>query len=118
MDNLVNEIFLGVMDLQEAKNHQIQLSKLGVELTFKTNGATCTTGCKVTVEVWGWERDEEVLRNYFSQDYLKNMKGHVPNFEHLNAVYDPSGLETVCQACGAKFSPKLEACPDCGLVYS
>lgn len=111
-------ILIGVMDLQEAKNHQLRLKSEGVELVLKTNGETCTTGCKVTVEVWGKEEDVSLLQKYFQSDYLKHVKGHEPNFEHLSAVYNSEAVEVICQACGAKFSPKQSECPDCGLCYS
>jgi len=110
-------LFLGVMELQEAKNHQLQLKAKGVEIELKVNGKTCTTGCKVTVEVWGKEADEAPIKFYFQSDYLKHVRGHEPNFENLSQVFDTSADEVVCQACGAKFSPKKNECPDCGLVY-
>lgn len=113
----MEEIFLGVMDLQEAKNHQLKLKASGVELILKTNGKTCTTGCKVTVEVWARSADAESLKAHFQQDYLKHVKGHEPDFELLSQVFDPSATEVICQACGAKFSPSENECPDCGLVY-
>lgn len=113
----MEEVFLGVMDIHEAKTHQIKLKEQGVNLTFKTNGATCTTGCKVTVEVWGLSSDSEKIKSYFQQDYFKHVKGHEPNLEHLSQVFDPSMTEVICQACGAKFSPKASECPDCGLMY-
>ncbi len=113
----MEEVFLGVMGLQEAKNHQYELKEKGIEIRLKTNAQTCTTGCKVTVEVWGSEEDKEVLHQHFQNDFLKHVKGHAPNLEHLSAVYDPSASEVVCQACGAKFSPVANECPDCGLVY-
>ena len=49
----MEDFFIAVMELQDAKNHQLALQREGVELIFKTNGHTCTTGCKVTVEVCG-----------------------------------------------------------------
>ncbi len=114
----MEELFLGVMDLQEAKNHQFKLKGLGVAIELRTNDKTCSTGgCKVTVEVWGREGDREVLVNHFQSDYKKHVMGHEPNFEHLSAVFDPSLAEVTCQACGAKFSPSMSECPDCGLCY-
>lgn len=113
----MEEVFLGVMELQEAKNHQLKLKPLGVELNLKTNSQTCTTGCKVTVEVWGKESDKEALMNHFQSDYLKHVQGHEPNFEHMSAVFDPNAEEVTCQACGMKFKPTATECPDCGLVY-
>jgi len=113
----MDELFLGVMDLQEAKNHQYKLKNMGVSLKLKTNGATCSSGCKITVELWGLVKDESLLMEYFKNDYLKHVKGHIPNFDHLSSVFDMSASEVVCQACGAKFSPEVNVCPDCGLVY-
>ena len=113
----MEEMFFGVMDLQEAKNHQYRLKSLGIDLILKMNDQTCTTGCKVTVEVWGREEDREGLMKHFQSDYLKHVQGHVPNFEHLSAVFDPTAAEVICQACGAKFAPTASECPDCGLVY-
>jgi hypothetical protein len=114
----MDEIFLGVMDLQEAKNHQHKLKSLGVEIIFKSNPQTCSQGsCKVTVEVWGLKSDELILMSHFQNDYLKHVKGHFPNVEHLSAVFDANASEVICQACGTKFNPASCECPDCGLVY-
>jgi hypothetical protein len=114
----MEEVFLGVMDLQEAKNHQYRLKQNGIELALKRNPETCSTGgCKVTVEVWGRESDKEALVKHFQTDYLKHVQGHTPNFEYLSAVFDPTAAEVICQACGTKFSPTAQECPDCGLVY-
>ena len=113
----MEDFFIAVMELQEAKNHQLALGREGVELIFKTNGHTCTTGCKVTVEVWGNEADAAKIQRHFQSDYLKHVKGHEPDFAHLSAVFDPTAAEVTCQACGAKFTPSGNECPDCGLVY-
>lgn len=110
-------IFLGVMELQEANNHKLKLLNQGVELTLKVNPQTCTTGCKVTVEVWGNHDQEETIKSHFQNDYLKHVKGHEPNFNNLSQVFDPNQSEVICQACGASFSPTVNECPDCGLVY-
>ncbi|MGE3610107.1 MAG: hypothetical protein AB7I27_11010 [Bacteriovoracaceae bacterium] len=113
----MEEVFLGIMGLQEAKNHQLKLKQQGIDIILKTHQETCTTGCKVTVEVWGQDIDRDKLQQYFSTDFLKHVKGHEPDFEHLSAVFDPSAEEVICQACGAKFKPTSTECPDCGLVY-
>jgi hypothetical protein len=113
----MEQIFLGVMELQEAKNHQYALQAKGVALTLKVNDQTCTSGCKVTVEVWAQGTDEAVIKQHFQSDYLKHVKGHEPDINLLSAVFD-TGLEMViCQACGFKFAPNASEYPDCGLVY-
>lgn len=113
----MDQIFLGVMELQEAKNHQLKLKVQGVNLTLKVNDQTCTTGCKVTVEVWAEQADDVVVKSHFKDDYFKHVRGHEPNLEHLSQVFDPTASEVICQACGAKFSPTVNECPDCGLMY-
>lgn len=110
-------IFLGVMNINEARTHQQKLKDQGVIVEFRTNGHTCTTGCTVTVEVWGRHEDEEKLSSYFREDYLKHVRGHAPDFEALNEIFDPARETVVCQACGTAFSPALQECPDCGLFY-
>jgi hypothetical protein len=117
-NNEVNEVFISVMALQEAQTHQLRLQDKGVSLSLKTNGETCTTGCKVTVEVWGVEADRSLLQEYFNSEFMKNIQGHLPNFDHLAQVFDPLAAEVICQACGMKFSPTMNECPECGLVYS
>ena len=70
----MDELFFGVMGLQEAKNHQYALKEKGIEIILKTNEQTCTTGCKVTVEVWGREQDKEALLQHFQNDFFKHVK--------------------------------------------
>lgn len=113
----MEELFLGVMSLQEAKNHQLKLKEDGITLTLKVNNQTCTTGCKVTVEVWADASDEARIKLHFQADYFKNVKGHEPNLDNLSQVFDPSAEFVICQACGASFSPTVNECPSCGLVY-
>jgi hypothetical protein len=114
----MEEVFLGVMELQDARHHQAKLKALGVEVSFRTNPQTCGSGgCKVSVEVWGQEKDRGQLEAHFQQDYLKHVQGHTPNVEHLSQVFDPSLTEVICQACGTRFNPAANQCPDCGLCY-
>jgi hypothetical protein len=109
--------FIGVMDLNEAKTHQIKLNSLSLEVEFRTHPSTCTTGCKVTVEVWGKIDQQNKIFSYFQEQHLKNLKGHVPDFNQIVQVFDPQKSSVICQACGHEFSTELKTCPDCGLVY-
>jgi hypothetical protein len=113
----MEEVFLGVMELQDAKNHQLNLKERGITLHLKSNKETCRTGCKVTVEVWGLKINLPQIQEYLKDDYFRHVQGHLPNFEHMSQVFDPNSAEVVCQACGAAFSPAQNECPDCGLVY-
>jgi len=113
----MTELFLGVMDLNEAKYHQIKLKNLGVDIEFKTNGETCTSGCRVTVEMWAKENDQESITSYFKSEQGKHTQGLNLDLNALNSVFDTSMSAVTCQACGMEFSPTEKECPDCGLVY-
>jgi hypothetical protein len=114
----MEEILLGILGLQEAKDVQLKLKNQGVEVQLKSNPKTCSTGgCSITVELWGLEQDLEVIKVFFGSEFAKNLEGHDVNYEALNEVFDPNASEVTCQACGAKFKPTASECPDCGLVY-
>ena len=112
MENLIH---LGVMDLNEAKHLKERLLKEGIELILNHDGATCTRGCRVTVELSVLEKDFEKVSHFMAQDYLKNLEGHDYNLELLDNVFDPNSEWAICPACGTKFSTGLSICPECEL---
>lgn len=113
------ELFLGIMPLNEAKRIQKKLAELEVPSELKTNDATCTTGCTVTVELWTDSQYEDQVRAFFSKEQERDLGGLEINAAFLNETFDPEADEVTCQACGEKFGPKVNAseCPECGLVY-
>lgn len=114
----MGEIFLGIMELQDATNHQLALKRKGVDVVFRTHRETCTSGCKITVELWGQEQDSSTLESYFSHEQKRQLASLGANEELLKEVYDTSAEKVICQACGHEFTPEHTECPDCGLVYS
>lgn len=110
-----NLIHFGVMDLNEAKNLKDRLLKDGVELVLNHDGATCTRGCRVTVEVSVAESDFEKVKNLMTKDYLRNLEGHEYNPELFNHIFDPNSEWATCPACGTTFSTGLTICPECEL---
>lgn len=117
MSNSLEECLIGVFDLNEAKTHQLKLKEKKIDLIFKTHPSTCTSGCKVTVEVWCKPTDLNFIQEYFKEAYLKNLSGHSLDFKQLNEVFDSHQEKVICQACGESFSSQLTTCPSCGLVY-
>jgi hypothetical protein len=114
----MNEVFLGNFELAEAKLIQLRLKDSEIFSDIRANEHTCNTkNCKVTVELWGLEKDLEQLQSFFKNDFLKNLGNTELNYEALNSVFDPSQESVTCQACGFQFSSKLTECPDCGLCY-
>lgn len=110
-----NLIHLAVMDLNEAKTLKERLLKEGIELVLNHDGATCTRGCRVTVEVSVAEKDFQKTKDLMAQEHLKNLEGHDYNFDLLNNVFDPSSEWATCPACGTVFSTGLTICPECEL---
>lgn len=111
------QILIGVMPLNEAKRLQIELKKRDLRSELKTNEETCTRGCTVTVELWAQAEDQESLVLFLRENQAKDYDGLEVNAELLSQTFDPNSEEVICQACGEKFSPKQNECPDCGLVY-
>ncbi len=112
------ELFLGVFDIQDAKRIQAILKEREVPIRLQHNGETCGTGsCSVRVEVWGQEENKAEIITFFQNEQAKNLEGLNFDPELMNSVYDPNAKEVTCQACGFKFSPDKNECPDCGLFY-
>ncbi|MFW5887300.1 MAG: hypothetical protein ACOCUH_00725 [Bacteriovoracia bacterium] len=113
----MSDIFLGVFEMSDAKRLQNIAADSQIQLELRSNPQTCTRGCKVTVELWGEEKDLKFLSDLFRKEQLRDLPNAEINFEALDSVYDPNAQEVTCQACGHKFSPDKTECPDCGLVY-
>lgn len=112
-----NELFLGVMEMMEAKDLKAKLKKENIDVDLRVNEQTCTRGCKVTVEVWGSVDHRDQLVEYFQSEHQRFTQGLEINPELLSQVFDSNAEHVKCQACGFEFSPKINECPDCGLVY-
>ncbi len=111
------ELYLGIMELQDAKRIQAELKNSDIHVELKHNEQTCTRGCTIKVEMWGEEKNLEVYQEYFAKEQARHVVGLEVDPALVNAVFDPNSEEVVCQACGFKFKPAAE-CPDCGLSYA
>lgn len=107
---------IAVMGLQEAKDFQTALKKIGVEIVLNHDDATCTRGCAVTVEMLGREQDMPVIQEVYTRSFQKLLDGLNFDPDVVNSVYDTSKGEATCPACGHNFSTQKTECPDCGLV--
>ena len=105
------------MGLDEAKTFQNKLKRINIELILNHNDQNCTRGCSVTVELLAKESDIPKIQSVYADEYQKMLQGHDVNYEQMNAVFDPQAEQVVCPACGFKFSPTKNQCPDCGLEF-
>ena len=56
---------------------------------------------------------DEVL----AREFIKSTALDSHDLSNAAAVFDERAAETVCPACGCRFSPTVGACPECGLCF-
>lgn len=59
---------------------------------------------------------DEALK-VLAKDFIKSTALDSHDLSNAQAVFDHQAAETVCPACGCRFSPTVGACPDCGLSF-
>lgn len=52
-----------------------------------------------------------------TRDFIKSTALDSHDLTNAQAVFDHQAKETVCPACGCRFSPSVGACPECGLCF-
>jgi len=52
-----------------------------------------------------------------TRDFIKSTALDSHDLTNAQAVFDQQARETVCPACGCRFSPTVGACPECGLCF-
>lgn len=108
---------IGIMELVSAKRLREKLAENGVEIEIGHNKQTCTSGCRVTVEVWAKSEDILKVQEKLAEEHMKLLEGLDFDLKQISQVFDPKKETAVCPACGAEFSTDLKECPDCGLVF-
>ena len=61
--------------------------------------------------------DVEAALQVLAEDFVKSTALDSHDLSTAHAVFDEQAAETVCPACGCRFSPTVGACPDCGLSF-
>jgi hypothetical protein len=109
---------LGIMEFNEAKRLQALFKEKGIPLNLKNNPATCPTGgCRIQVEVHVQKQDIITILETLKQEHTKLLGSLNYDPSLLDEVFDPTAEKVRCPACGTDFSPSLQECPDCGLVF-
>jgi len=63
------------------------------------------------------KQDIEAAAEVITRDFVKSTALDTHDISGAAAVFNPLAKETVCPACGCRFSPAVGACPDCGLSF-
>lgn len=62
--------------------------------------------------------DMDAAEGILARDFVKNTALNIDDLKHADVIFDEQAAETVCPACGCKFSPTVGACPECGLCFA
>jgi hypothetical protein len=63
------------------------------------------------------EKDVDAALAILAKDFIKSTALDSHDLSNAHAVFDQQAAETVCPACGCRFSPTVGACPECGLSF-
>jgi hypothetical protein len=78
----------------------------------------CGKGCCATEIFLQIKRsDGEEASAILHRDFKRTTGLDHHDLSHVDAVYNPAAGQTVCPACGFRFSPTTSTCPDCGLCF-
>jgi hypothetical protein len=81
-------------------------------------GGCCAKGCggpELILQIK--KEDIPIATEVLTRDFIKSTALDSHDLMHATAVFDQQAAETVCPACGCRFSPTVGACPECGLCF-
>jgi len=64
------------------------------------------------------KEDMDAAETVLARDFVKNTALNIDDLKHADVIFDERAAETICPACGCKFSPTVGACPECGLCFA
>ena len=104
--------------LQEMKYLQKVLEQGYIPGLISGDESGCGKGC-CGPEMYLQIRKDDVDQalEILAKDFVRSTALDSHDLCNASAVFDPTAAETVCPACGCKFSPSVGACPGCGLCF-
>jgi rubrerythrin len=116
-DDLVN---IRKGSLLEMKNLQQILAKEHVPaLIAGEKKSNCGKGCCGTELFLQIRREDgELAMEVLAREFKRTTALDHHDLTHIQSVYDQGTGETVCPACGFRFSTSSSTCPDCGLCFA
>lgn len=114
-DELVN-IRNGPLKDMKSLQKLLALERIPSILVGEPNG--CAKGCggpELTLQIK--KEDIPIATEILTRDFIKSTALDSHDLMHATAVFDQQAAETVCPACGCRFSPTVGACPECGLCF-
>ena len=114
-DELVN-IRKGPLNDMKKLQNLLALERVPAILAGDEGG--CAKGCCGPELYLQIKKDDmQMATEVLAKDFVKSTALDSHDLSNAAAVFDQLATETVCPACGCKFSPTVGACPECGLCF-
>ncbi|GAB6193739.1 zinc ribbon-containing (seleno)protein DG [Desulfocastanea catecholica] len=104
--------------LKDMKTLQRVLAQERVPALLATGEEGCAKGCcgpELYLQIK--KEDLPLALEILARDFIKSTALDSHDLLNAAAVFDQLAAETVCPACGCRFSPTVGACPECGLCF-
>lgn len=104
--------------LKDMKTLQRVLAQERVPALLAGDEGGCAKGCcgpELYLQIK--KEDLPLAMEVLARDFIKSTALDSHDLMHATAVFDQHAAETVCPACGCRFSPTVGACPECGLCF-
>ncbi len=104
--------------LNDMKNLQKLLALERVPAILAGDEGGCAKGCcgpELYLQIK--KEDLQMATEVLARDFAKSTALDSHDLSNAAAVFDQQATETVCPACGCRFSPTVGACPECGLCF-
>ncbi|MGW8193296.1 MAG: zinc ribbon-containing (seleno)protein DG [Desulforhopalus sp.] len=104
--------------VKEIKSLQKLLAAERIPSLISGDEKNCTKGCcGPELYLLIRKEDTEAAAAVLTKDFIKSTALEDHDLRNAHAVFDQQAAETVCPACGCRFSPTVGACPECGLCF-
>ncbi|MFT5726467.1 MAG: hypothetical protein ACI8PB_000588 [Desulforhopalus sp.] len=105
--------------LKDVKALQRILATERIPSILAGDEGSCGKGCCGPEMILQIRREDmDVAEGVLARDFVKSTALNIEDLKHADVIFDELAAETVCPACGCKFSPTVGACPECGLCFA
>lgn len=104
--------------LKDMKTLQRVLAQERIPALLAGDEGGCAKGCcgpELYLQIK--KEDLPLATEVLARDFIRSTALDSHDLMHATAVFDHLATETVCPACGCRFSPTVGACPECGLCF-
>ncbi|MCP4343222.1 MAG: hypothetical protein GY799_31195 [Desulfobulbaceae bacterium] len=104
--------------LKDMKALQKLLAQNRVPAILAGDEGGCAKGCCGPELYLQIKKEDMVLATeVLAREFIKSTALDSHDLSNADAVFNHLDAETVCPACGCRFSPTVGACPECGLCF-